>query len=127
MKSYVVLFVAISMLVKPLWPVVEYVANYNYIKTVLCVNKDRPEFHCDGKCYLAKLLAEEQEQRDRNPFGEHRSNIEFQHVVYCQALLDYSLEPVVYSSQDPFFAMDQLLISSLFVFEYPQPPEYILS
>ncbi len=30
-----------------------------------CVNKERPELHCDGKCYLAKMLL--QESNDDNP------------------------------------------------------------
>ena len=30
-----------------------------------CENKERPELHCDGKCYLAKMLL--QESNDDNP------------------------------------------------------------
>ncbi|MDE3740890.1 hypothetical protein [Maribacter polysaccharolyticus] len=30
-----------------------------------CVNKERPELHCDGKCYLAKMLL--QESNDDHP------------------------------------------------------------
>lgn len=31
--------------------------NYDYISTVLCINKDKPEMHCNGKCQLMKELA----------------------------------------------------------------------
>jgi len=34
------------------------VFDYEYISEVLCVNKDKPELHCNGKCYLMKSLAE---------------------------------------------------------------------
>lgn len=36
-----------------------------YIINNLCVNRNRPELHCDGKCYLAKRLeaAKEKEQQ----------------------------------------------------------------
>jgi hypothetical protein len=34
----------------------EYYANYNYIVTELCENKDKPFLECNGKCYLAKEL-----------------------------------------------------------------------
>lgn len=39
--------------------------NQKYIATVLCENKDKPQMHCNGKCYLAKKLkqAEEKEKR----------------------------------------------------------------
>ncbi|KAB5491471.1 hypothetical protein [Flagellimonas sp.] len=43
---------------KPIVPYVEYAFNYDYISTVLCVNKEKPKLNCDGKCYLAKMLAE---------------------------------------------------------------------
>lgn len=43
---------------KPIVPYVEYAFNYDYISTVLCVNREKPKLNCDGKCYLAKMLAE---------------------------------------------------------------------
>jgi hypothetical protein len=45
------------MLVKPIFPVVEYVVNYEYISKVLCENKAKPMMHCNGKCHLMKELA----------------------------------------------------------------------
>ena len=38
-------------------PVVEYIVNYDYISKVLCVNKAKPQMHCNGKCHLMKKLA----------------------------------------------------------------------
>jgi hypothetical protein len=45
------------MLIKPIFPVVEYVVNYDYISKVLCENKAKPKMHCNGKCHLMKELA----------------------------------------------------------------------
>ena len=45
------------MLVKPVLPVLEYVVNYEYVSKVLCINKDKPKMHCNGKCHLMKELA----------------------------------------------------------------------
>lgn len=45
------------MFLKPLFPVLEYVVNYEYISKVLCVNKAKPMMHCNGKCHLMKELA----------------------------------------------------------------------
>lgn len=33
-----------------------YMLNRQYIASVLCVNKDKPQMHCNGKCYLANKL-----------------------------------------------------------------------
>ncbi|TDG35757.1 hypothetical protein EZJ43_12100 [Pedobacter changchengzhani] len=30
--------------------------NKEYITSVFCINKDHPEVHCDGQCFLAKKL-----------------------------------------------------------------------
>jgi len=86
MKAQIVLAVALIMLVRPLWPILEYVANYDYIVEVLCENRDRPQLNCDGKCYLAKQLAEQQKDHDKNPFGEQRSKLEIQPLVYFQPI-----------------------------------------
>ena len=52
----IILFIVHSF--KPIVPYVEYAFNYDYISTVLCVNKEKPKLNCNGKCYLAKMLAE---------------------------------------------------------------------
>lgn len=33
-----------------------YEINKDYVADVLCVNKDKPEMECNGKCYLKKQL-----------------------------------------------------------------------
>jgi hypothetical protein len=43
-------------MVKPVMPVIEYYANYDYIANELCENKDKPYLECNGKCYLEKQI-----------------------------------------------------------------------
>lgn len=43
-------------------------ANQRYIAETMCVNKDRPELHCDGTCQLAKMR-EAQARRDAQRQG----------------------------------------------------------
>ncbi|WP_396195675.1 hypothetical protein [Flavobacterium sp.] len=50
------------MLVKPIFPVIDYVVNYDYIAKVLCENKAKPELKCNGKCQLMKELAKAAEE-----------------------------------------------------------------
>lgn len=42
-----------------------YQINKAYITRVLCENRDKPQLHCNGKCYLAKKLKEQQEKQDK--------------------------------------------------------------
>lgn len=45
----------------------EYFMNKSYIARVLCVNKNKPKMHCNGKCYLARKLKEEEKQEQQAP------------------------------------------------------------
>lgn len=44
--------------------------NENYIISRLCINRDKPQMHCDGKCYLMRKL-KQAEQKEKN--REHES------------------------------------------------------
>jgi hypothetical protein len=37
--------------------------NRNYIAEKLCINKDKPELNCHGKCFLMKKLAEAEKKQ----------------------------------------------------------------
>lgn len=39
-------------MVRPILPIIDYVINKDFIATNLCVNNDKPELDCNGKCYV---------------------------------------------------------------------------
>ena len=43
----------------------DYILNKDFIVRVLCINREKPAMHCDGKCYLKKKIkqAEKSEQK----------------------------------------------------------------
>lgn len=45
--------------------VTNYLINYDYIANVLCINKDKPELKCNGKCHLNKELKKDDERKDK--------------------------------------------------------------
>ncbi len=55
--KHTIIIILFLFVFKPLFPVVEYVVNYDYIATKLCENKDKPALKCNGKCHLMKELA----------------------------------------------------------------------
>ncbi|GLB52466.1 hypothetical protein NBRC110019_15060 [Neptunitalea chrysea] len=63
--------------VKPIIPFVEYALNYNYISTVLCVNKDKPKMQCNGKCHLAKMVAKNTDDNQEKNLPEAKLNVLF--------------------------------------------------
>lgn len=44
--------------------------NQRYIAKELCVNRDKPQLHCNGKCYLMRKLkqAQDKEQKQEQSF-----------------------------------------------------------
>ena len=123
MKPFIILSVAFVMLVKPLWPVAEYIMNYDYIVNVLCENKDRPQLNCDGKCYLAKQLAKESEDGGQNPFEQRPSNMEQVHPICFESLVDFDFAALFYLSSRERIDYSKTLFSSPHILDLIQPPE----
>ena len=46
--------------------VVDFTLNRAAITARYCVNKARPQLHCDGKCYFAKQLKKQQERESKS-------------------------------------------------------------
>ncbi|WP_044202188.1 hypothetical protein [Echinicola pacifica] len=45
----------------------DYAMNKQYIIDNFCVNQDKPEMHCDGKCFLMEKLNEAKQQQEDQP------------------------------------------------------------
>jgi len=80
---YILLFGTLLPTVSPWGTIAYYHANKAYIARVLCVNRDKPELHCDGKCYLAKKLKEQQDKQDKET-TERVQNLPVLQL-FCQA------------------------------------------
>lgn len=51
-------------MLQPVLPLIEYHANNEYIASVLCENRDKPELACNGKCYLTKKMKESKKEHE---------------------------------------------------------------
>ena len=69
--SICMLTIFVVTMFRPILPHLDYAINFQYIKTVLCENKDRPALRCDGKCYLRKQLKAAKDS------GQHSSETTF--------------------------------------------------
>ena len=47
--------------------VVDFTLNRAVITARFCVNKARPQLHCDGKCYFAKQLKKQEDRENKAP------------------------------------------------------------
>jgi len=61
-------------LLKPVEPLIEYYVRYDLFSKKLCLNLDRPELKCNGKCILMQRLKAAQENESK-PFTATTSNV----------------------------------------------------
>ena len=76
---------------------VSYFVNQAKIIELFCINKEKPQLQCNGKCHLATQLAEVENDTEDSPFS--------------QSNLTYNLEinlPLVKSQIDIQPKMDEL-------------------
>ena len=60
--------------------VVDYAVNRVRITQLYCVNKARPQLHCNGKCYLAQRLRRAAERESKAP-GTGLAKVKFEVVL----------------------------------------------
>lgn len=81
-----VFIVVLAIILKPIFPVIDYVVNYNYIATVLCENKDKPALKCCGKCHLKKELANASEGEKPNSSDKKDTSKQEVEVLFFQKI-----------------------------------------
>jgi hypothetical protein len=58
------IFVLVLQPVHNLLIVLNYVINKEFISTVLCINRDKPELNCNGKCQVTEQLKEQEKKKN---------------------------------------------------------------
>lgn len=110
------------MLTKPLWPVMDYVGNYNYIVTILCENRDQPELECNGKCHLSKEIAKEASDEDKNPLSKS-SKTEIPPVIISEDIVEFAFVLRLETPTAEKTTYRSSLNSSLFITKILHPPQ----
>lgn len=65
----------------------DFIINNEYIATVLCINKEKPELQCDGKCYLKMELGKEEKKRQsQENILKENNKVQFVYEPYATGL-----------------------------------------
>ncbi len=81
-KIYSVIYLAILIfyILRPVLPYIEYSLLKDYIARNLCINRDKPESTCDGKCFLDDQLKKSADavdaDKDNNKKPVQKINLE---------------------------------------------------
>ncbi len=68
---------------------IDYQINKAEITAKYCVNKDKPQMHCCGKCLLKKKLAEQEEQQKFPAFPDLKTDIQ---LYYSDAFVFLNIQ-----------------------------------
>jgi hypothetical protein len=66
--------------------------NRDYIATHLCVNRDKPWLHCNGKCYFMRKINQEREK-------ENNQDRQTQKNLFQDALIGQKAETKFYTQE----------------------------
>lgn len=116
----IVLMIAILLQTFSSWVIVSgYQMNKSFIAAYLCENKNKPQLHCNGQCYLMKNLkkeAQEQEQKANNTLRE-KFEINNFFSVCKQNFIDTSYIELTHLN---FFLQKEPRNNSFSIFQPPQ-------
>ncbi|MFH1319424.1 MAG: hypothetical protein ABII90_02065 [Bacteroidota bacterium] len=104
---------------KPIYPFIEYAVNKDYIAKVLCINKDKPQMSCEGKCHLQKQLKKATTEKN-NPEQNTPPKTKTQEVIFIlkteKPRCNYKIE-----EEKKYFSRNSM-VSSQFFTKPPTPP-----
>lgn len=120
----IALIIVLFMFLKPLFPVLEYAVNYEYISKALCVNKAKPMMHCNGKCHLMKELAKAQETEKQTSSNKKNTTVEKVDLI-LDIKNDFSLVVFNGNTKTTIYSKYSNLYSHLNLYSIFHPPIYI--
>jgi len=122
-KSTAILFVFLYIIAMlgPIQPLIEYALNQDYIAEFLCINKNKPELQCNGKCHLLKEIEKQQES---NPLTSLGISLENYPIGFVDILKISPFELFISSTENK-----NIFQKDLYCFNYNfsafQPPDLV--
>ena len=115
----ILFFIMAVYVLRPVYPYIHYAWNKEYIAKYLCINKDKPELQCNGKCHLKKELSEQrkEEKGPAFPFKISYESIQLWHRIISGIQLDKFAKSVL--NHCPVYKINYLYTLIRFVFHPP--------
>jgi hypothetical protein len=113
---------AFKMLMAPIF-FVNYELRKDYIIKNYCVNKNRPEMHCDGKCYLAKQIQKAEQEDEKQATNNFISKLLSLEVVQKNPLFSNYFPAKSFREKSIQNFQYKNRISYLHAFSFFHPPQ----
>nr|WP_299387046.1 hypothetical protein [Allomuricauda sp.] len=91
LAAHIFIFLYILAMARPVLPLAEYIIYEDYIAEFLCINKEKVELQCNGKCYLMQRLSEQNEEKKQNlpKIAMEEYPIGFVELICCSPLTEF--------------------------------------
>ena len=101
----------------------DYELRKDFIIKNYCVNKNRPEMHCDGKCYLAKQLKKAEQEDQKQATGNFISKLlSFESDFKTNLFANFFPKKAYQFKEKPNFSLTETY-SKIHTFSFFHPPQ----
>jgi len=70
---------------------INYFINQAEITELFCINKEKPQLKCNGKCHLLQEITDLDDNKDENPFSETNLSYNLEiNLSFFQNIIDFS-------------------------------------
>lgn len=97
---------------------IDFKLNQDYIAKVLCINRDKPELHCNGRCILMQKMKKAQ---DTEQSQENQTNKKQTFETFCESLFDFNALKFLAEKEE--FIAYQMLFLSHYLSDIFHPPK----
>ena len=93
-KNFAIFFLCVYslVLVRPLFPFVDYAINKDYIAKNLCENRNKPKMNCNGKCHLMKQLKKANAENSNEGSTAKGSQNQEENIVHVSSYFQFKVE-----------------------------------
>ena len=123
--TYILLFIAFAF--RPAYHLAYigyYQLNIDYIIETYCVNKDKPELQCNGKCHLAKQITPEVDGTDKDTKGINTISEAF-FPVFKDTSYKYTIKNILEKETKNNWSLTSLSPIN-FIKHVEQPPDFLI-
>lgn len=108
---------------------INYISNLDFIASNLCINRNKPELMCSGKCYLNKMLTESNKHEKSLPGPLKVKDSKAEIIIDNIRIEDFFIPTYSINSSDESKQITYLArqFNSENIFEIFHPPQIFLS
>jgi hypothetical protein len=124
-KSFAIFFLCVYSLVllKPLFPFIDYAINKEYIAKNLCENRNKPKLNCNGKCHLMKQLKKASAETPTDGNTTKSSSSQEESCVHVASLFAFDSKVVNSQSTNFYIRTFKSILPSNYLKDIFHPPQ----